>query len=73
MINSCAFNFIIWQTRKGYYTIKLGGKNRVMHFSMNFWANFTDLLGISLQELGDVFAGGVSIKAIRTLIYSFIS
>jgi len=56
--------------KRGYYTIKLGGKNRVMHFSMNFWANFTDLLGISLQELGDVFAGGVSIKAIRTLIYS---
>lgn len=56
--------------KRGYYTIKLGGKNRVMHFSMNFWANFTDLLGISLEDLGKVFEQGVSIKAIRALIYS---
>lgn len=56
--------------KRGYYTIKLGGKNRVMHFSMNFWANFTDLLNISLEDLGKVFENGVSIKAIRTLIYS---
>ena len=44
--------------KRGYYTIKLGGKNRVMHFSMNFWANFTELLNISLQDLGTVFEGG---------------
>lgn len=56
--------------KRGYYTINLGGKNRVMHFSMNFWANFTDLLGISLEDLGKVFEQGVSIKAIRALIYS---
>ena len=56
--------------KRGYYTIKLGGKNRVMHFSMNFWANFTDLLGISLEDLGKVFEQGVSIKAITALIYS---
>ncbi len=56
--------------KRGYYTIKLGGKNRVMHFSMNFWANFTDLLDISLEDLGKVFDGGVSITAIRALIYS---
>jgi len=56
--------------KRGYYTIKLGGKNRVMHFSMNFWANFTDLLNISLEDLGKVFEQGVSIKAIRALIYS---
>jgi hypothetical protein len=56
--------------KRGYYTTKLGGKNRTMHFSMNFWANFTDLLGISLEQIGDVFAGGVSLSNIRTLIYS---
>jgi len=56
--------------RRGYYSIKLGGKNRVMHFSMNFWANFTDLLGISLEEIATVFEKGVSIKMIRSLIYS---
>ena len=56
--------------KRGYYTLKLGGKNRTMHFSMNFWANFTDLMGISLEEIGTVFAKGLSIKAIRTLIYA---
>ena len=56
--------------KRGYYTLKIGGKNRTMHFSMNFWANFTDILGISLDELGSLFSKGVSIKTIRTLIYS---
>lgn len=56
--------------KRGYYTTKLGGKNRTMHFSMNFWANFTDLMGISLEKVGEVFSGGLSLKAIRTLIYS---
>jgi len=37
---------------------------------MNFWANFTDILDISLEQLGDLFQGGVSIKTIRTLVYS---
>lgn len=56
--------------KRGYYTTKLGGKNRTMHFSMNFWANFTDILGISLEQIGDVFAGGVSLSNIRALIYA---
>lgn len=56
--------------KRGYYTTKLGGKNRTMHFSMNFWANFTDALGISLEQIGDVFAGGVSLSNIRALIYA---
>ena len=56
--------------KRGYYTLKIGEKNRTMHFSMNFWANFTDILGISLDELGSLFSKGVSIKTIRTLIYS---
>ena len=56
--------------KRGYYTIKLGGKNRVMHFSMNFWANFTELLEVSLDEIAGIFEKGVSIKMIRSLIYS---
>ena len=55
--------------QRGYYTLKIGGKNRTLHFSMNFWATFTDLLGISLDELGDVFQKGVSLKAIINIIY----
>lgn len=56
--------------KRGYYTCKLGGKNRTMHFSMNFWSNFTDILGISLEQIGEVFSGGISLSNIRALIYS---
>lgn len=58
--------------KRGYYTITLGGKERTLHFSMNFWANFTDLMGISLDKLGEIFEGGISISAIRALVYSAI-
>lgn len=56
--------------KRGYYTLKLGGKNRNMHFSMNFWANFTEILGVSLEDIGQVFNNGMSISKIRTLMYS---
>jgi hypothetical protein len=56
--------------KRGYYTIKLGGKNRIMHFSMNFWANFTDELNVSLDQITTVFDKGVNIATIRALIYS---
>tara|TARA_B100001113_G_C20859985_1_gene513508 strand:- start:307 stop:693 length:387 start_codon:yes stop_codon:yes gene_type:complete len=56
--------------KRGYYQLNIGGKLRTLHFSMNFWVNFTDLLGLNLDELDSVFSKGVSIKNIRTLIYS---
>ena len=56
--------------QRGYHKIKLGGKQRTLHFSMNFWANFTDSLGIGLEGIGEVFANGLSIKAIRALVYA---
>ena len=56
--------------KRGYYTLKIGDKNRTMHFSMNFWANFTDILNISLDQLGSLFDKGISVKTTRTLIYS---
>ena len=58
--------------QRGYYTLKIGGKNRTLHFSMNFWATFTELLEISLDPLGDLFQSGVSIKAIISIVYSGI-
>ena len=58
--------------KRGYYTIKLGGKNRTLHFSMNFWANFTEALNIPLDKIGEIFAEGLSLSAIRDLIYSAI-
>ena len=39
---------------------------------MNFWANFTDALGISLDKIGDIFGEGISLGTIRALIYSAI-
>jgi hypothetical protein len=56
--------------KRGYYTLKIGGKMRTMHFSMNFWSNFTDELGISIERIGDVFTNGISITTIRALVYS---
>ena len=57
-------------SRRGYYTAKLGGKDRVMRFNMNFWAEFCDAINIKLEQIGEVFDGGVSLSAIRALIYS---
>lgn len=58
--------------RRGYYTTKLGGRQRTLHFSMNFWANFTDIMDVPLDKIGELFSGGVSITAIRALVYSAI-
>jgi len=57
---------------KGFIDVKIGGKNRTLHFSMNFWSEFTEQLGVSLQDIGVVFENGVSLKALRALIYSAI-
>ena len=57
-------------TRRGYYTLKIGGKMRTMHFSMNFWSNFTEFLNMPLDKIGNVFNDGISIKGIIGLIYS---
>ena len=62
--------YIMANKKRGYYTIKMGGKNRTMHFSMNFWSNFTDDLNIPLDKLGEIFTEGVSLSTVRSLIYS---
>lgn len=56
--------------RRGYYTTKLGGRNVTLHFSMNFWANFTEIMNVPLDKIGELFTGGISISAIRALVYS---
>ena len=56
--------------RRGYYTTKIGGKNRTMHFSMNFWSSFTEILGLPLERIGEIFEQGISLSGIRALIYS---
>lgn len=56
--------------KRGYYTLTLGGTKRTLHFSMNFWANFTDILKTPLDKIGEIFSGGLSISGIRALVYS---
>ena len=56
--------------KRGYLDIQLGGKKRTLHFSMNFWVEVTEQLGVSLTDIGDVFNGGMSLSGIRALIYS---
>ena len=58
--------------KRGFYTVKLGGKNRTLHFSMNFWANLTEVLEIKLHEIGKIFDDGVSLNMIRAIVYSAI-
>ena len=56
--------------KRGYYSLVIGGKNRTLHFSMNFWAAFTDELQISLTEIDKVFSNALNLNSIRALVYA---
>ena len=56
--------------KRGYYSLNIGGKQRTLHFSMNFWAVFTDELQISLTEIDKVFSNALNLNSIRALVYS---
>lgn len=56
--------------KRGYYSLSIGGKQRTLHFSMNFWAAFTDELQISLTEIDKVFSNALNLNSIRALVYS---
>jgi len=56
--------------KRGYIDITVDGKKRTLHFSMNFWAEFTEQMGVSLQDIGGVFESGISLNGLRSLIYS---
>jgi len=58
--------------KRGYIDITIDGKKKTLHFSMNFWAEFTEQMGISLQEIGSVFESGISLPGLRALIYSAV-
>lgn len=58
--------------KRGYYDITVNGKKKTLHFSMNFWAEFTEQMGISLQDIGTVFESGISLNGLRALIYSAV-
>lgn len=48
----------------------MGGKKRTLHFSMNFWAAFTDELGISMSEIDTILSQTLSLKTIIALVYA---
>jgi len=56
--------------QRGYYSLTIGGKQRTLHFSMNFWAAFTDELQISLTEIDKVFSNALNLNSIRALVYA---
>jgi len=56
--------------KRGYCQLNIGGKNRTMHFSMNFWAAFEQASGFSISEIDKVFGGGLSLSSMRALVYS---
>ncbi|QDP54290.1 MAG: hypothetical protein Unbinned5434contig1000_37 [Prokaryotic dsDNA virus sp.] len=58
--------------QRGYIDLTIGGKKRTLHFSMNFWSEFTEQLNIPLQDIGLAFENGISLKGLRALIYSAI-
>lgn len=55
--------------QRGYYSLKIGDKNRTMHFSMNFWASLTEVLDVGLQDLEKVFSDKSQLSSIRAIIY----
>lgn len=56
--------------KRGYYSLMIGEKNRTLHFSMNFWAAFTDELNISLDQIDKVFSSSLNLNTIRALVYA---
>jgi hypothetical protein len=58
--------------RRGYCQLQIGGKLRSLHFSMNFWAVFEETSGFKISEVDKVFGSGLSMGAMRALIYSGI-
>lgn len=54
---------------RGVLELEVGGKLRQLKFSMNFWAMFTDDLGIQLHELGEVFSKGFGLSDIIKIVY----
>lgn len=56
--------------KRGYYSLKIGGKQRTLHFSMNFWAAFTEEMQITLNEIDQVFSNALNLNTIRALVYS---
>jgi hypothetical protein len=58
--------------KRGYCQLEIGGKNRTLHFSMNFWAAFESAAGFSIAEIDKVLGSGLSLTTLRAMIYAGI-
>ena len=58
--------------KRGYCQLNIGGKNRTLHFSMNFWVAFEDASGHKISEIDKVFSSGISLNTMRALVYAGI-
>lgn len=57
-------------TKRGYCQLEIGGKNRTLHFSMNFWAAFEQAAGFSISDIDKVLGSGLSLTTLRAMIYA---
>jgi hypothetical protein len=56
--------------KRGYCQLNIGGQDRTLHFSMNFWVAFEDASGYKISEIDQVFSNGISLNTIRALVYA---
>ena len=61
-------SFKMTNKKRGYIDITVDGKKKTLHFSMNFWAEFTEQMGVSLQEIGTVFTDKITGKTILSFL-----
>lgn len=59
--------------------IELGGEKRTLHFSTNFWAIFTDTVGVAMQDIGQIISvdeqdnATISLAHFRDMIYAALA
>lgn len=58
--------------KRGYCQLNIGGKDRTLHFSMNFWVAFEDASGHKISEIDKLFSSGISLNTMRALVYAGI-
>lgn len=56
--------------KRGYCQLNIGGKDRTLHFSMNFWVAFEDASGHKISEIDKLFSSGITLNTMRSLVYA---
>ena len=58
--------------KRGYCQLNIGGQDRTLHISMNFWVAFEDASGHKISEIDKVFSSGITLNTMRALVYAGI-